>query len=193
MEPVRKIHGKVLPLPRADDPCPDGALVPFNIDAKLNGAYVALGVLYGRKDFAKTLEIATRSGQDSDCNPSSAPGTLGVMVGYRAIPETFKSGIPPLADTKFQFTNYSFNEICKSTLDRALKVIRAAGGTVAAQEVTIPAQPARAAALEQNLPDPLLALGALNARGGKFDQAVKWQKRASPAKSTRPTKKDEGR
>ena len=65
-----------------DDVCPDGALDPFNIDAKLNGGYVALGLLYGKGDFAKTLEVATRSGQDSDCNPSSAAGILGVMLGY---------------------------------------------------------------------------------------------------------------
>ena len=40
---------------------------PFNIDAKLNGAYVALGLLYGEGDFERTLEITTRCGQDSDC------------------------------------------------------------------------------------------------------------------------------
>ena len=30
-----------------NDPCPDGALAPFNIDAKLNGAYIAFGLLFG--------------------------------------------------------------------------------------------------------------------------------------------------
>ena len=60
-----------------NDSCPDGAFDPFNIDAKINGAYVALGLLYGKGDFRRTLEIATRSGQDSDCNPSSAAGVLG--------------------------------------------------------------------------------------------------------------------
>ena len=30
-----------------DESCPDGALRPFNIDARINGAYVALGLLYG--------------------------------------------------------------------------------------------------------------------------------------------------
>ena len=67
---------------------------PFNIDAKLNGAYVALGLLYGRGDFAKTLEVSTRAGQDSDCNPSSAAGILGVMLGYDRIPDVWKAGIP---------------------------------------------------------------------------------------------------
>ena len=78
-----------------DDSCPDGALRPFNIDARINGAYVALGLLYGRGDFARTLEIATRAGQDSDCNPSTAGGILGVMLGYSGIPDAWKSGIPP--------------------------------------------------------------------------------------------------
>src|SRR4030095_9664907 len=60
--------------------CPHGALRPFNIDARLNGAYVALGLLYGKGDFGRTIEVATRAGQDSDCNPSSAAGILGVMI-----------------------------------------------------------------------------------------------------------------
>src|SRR3954452_7128169 len=69
------------------EPCPEGALKPFNIDAKLNGAYVALGLLYGKGDFSKTIEVATKAGQDSDCNPSSACGIVGVMHGYKAIPK----------------------------------------------------------------------------------------------------------
>jgi hypothetical protein len=35
------------------EPCPAGALQPFNIDAKINGAYVALGLLYGGGDFRR--------------------------------------------------------------------------------------------------------------------------------------------
>jgi len=54
--------------------CPEGALRSFNIDAKLNGAYVVLGLLYGNSDFGKTIEISTRSGQDSDCNAATAGG-----------------------------------------------------------------------------------------------------------------------
>jgi hypothetical protein len=131
------------------DLCPDGALAPFNIDARINGAYVVLGLLYGDGDFAKTLEISTRSGQDSDCNPSSAAGILGVMLGYERIPEKWKAGIPALADTKFEFTSYSYNEIVRSTLVRAEKVILAAGGTVGPDEVVIPVQSPKAPPLEQ--------------------------------------------
>jgi hypothetical protein len=131
------------------DLCPDGALVPFNIDARVNGAYVVLGLLYGDGDFAKTLEISTRAGQDSDCNPSSAAGILGVMLGYGRIPEKWKAGIPSLADTKFEFTSYSFNEIVASTLRRAEKIIVDAGGTVGPEGVVIPVQSPKAPPLEQ--------------------------------------------
>jgi hypothetical protein len=143
-----------------DDVCPDGALDPFNIDASINGAYVALGLLYGNKDFGKTVEIAARAGQDSDCNPSSAGGILGVMIGYEKIPDFWKGGIPKLADTKFEFTNYSFNTICKSTLERALKNIQMAGGKVEANEVVVPYQEPKAAKLEQwdpGVPDKRVA------------------------------------
>ncbi len=132
-----------------EDSCPDGSFSPFNIDAKINGAYVALGLLYGKGDFARTLEISTRSGQDSDCNPSSAAGILGVILGYENIPEVWKSGIPTIANTKFDYTNYSFNEIVRSTLDRALKVVQGAGGKVAGDEVAVPYQAAKPAKLEQ--------------------------------------------
>ncbi len=132
-----------------DDPCPDGALAPFNIDASFNGAYVALGLLYGNRDFGKTVEVAARAGQDSDCNPSSAAGILGVMLGYEKIPDFWKGGIGKLADTEFEYTNYSFNSICKSTYDRALKNVRLAGGSVKAGEAVIPRQRPKAAKLEQ--------------------------------------------
>lgn len=137
-----------------DDPCPDGALDSFNIDARLNGAFVALGLLYGKGDFTQTLEVSARAGQDSDCNPSSAAGILGVMLGYDRIPDRWKAGIPRVATTKFRFTGYSFDEITRSTLNRALKVIEGAGGKVTPTEVLIPPQPPRAPELEQWAVDP---------------------------------------
>jgi hypothetical protein len=136
------------------DVCTDGALEPFNIDAKLNGGYVALGLLYGRGDFAKTLEVSTRSGQDSDCNPSSAAGILGVMLGYNRIPEVWKAGITAIADTRFSFTQYSFNQIVASTEARTLKVVEGAGGKVTATDIEIPLQEPVPPPLEQWDIDP---------------------------------------
>jgi hypothetical protein len=136
-----------------DDPCPDGALSPFNIDARLNGAFVALGLLYGGSDFAKTLDVATRAGQDSDCNPSSALGVLGVILGYERIPDAWKSGIPAIATTPFAYTPHTFESIVASTLRRALKVIESAGGRVTDSEVIVPLQEPKAPPLEQWSPD----------------------------------------
>lgn len=130
------------------DVCPDGVNRPFNIDAKLNGAYVALGLLYGNRDWQQTMEVATRCGQDSDCNPASALGVLGAMRGYDQLPDHDKQEIARLADTKFMHTDYSFNDIVASTEKRALEVIRQAGGTVTDDEVVISAQDPKAPKLE---------------------------------------------
>jgi hypothetical protein len=145
----RKVWQKVEDKWDKNDPCPDGALTPFNIDARLNGAYIAFGLLFGQGDFLKTMEIATRCGQDSDCNPSSAAGVLGVVLGFSRIPDEFKSGIAPLANRKFQFTDYSFNDIVKSTEGRALKVIAQSGGKVTDAQVVIPYQAPKPPQLEQ--------------------------------------------
>jgi ADP-ribosylglycohydrolase len=132
-----------------NDACPDGALRPFNIDARLNGAYVALGLLYGKGDFGRTIEVATRAGQDSDCNPSNAAGILGVMIGYDRIPDEWKRGIPAIASRRFRFTDYSFNDIVMSTTRRAEAVIERAGGRVEGDALVVPEQTAVPPALEQ--------------------------------------------
>jgi hypothetical protein len=152
-----------------DDVCPDGALAPFNIDARINGAYVVLGLLYGGGDFARTLEVATRSGQDSDCNPSSAAGVLGVMLGYDRIPARFRSGIPAIGGMRFEFTRYSFEEIVASTLARVEQVVVRAGGRVTPTEVVIPVQAPEAPTLEQ------WDSGVPVARVALDDQAWTWK------------------
>lgn len=130
------------------EPCPEGALKPFNIDAKINGAYIALGLLYGDGDMTKTIQISTRAGQDSDCNPSSAAGVLGTMLGWNRIPDQWKSGIPPLANRKFQYTDFTFETIVDSTYNRALAVVKRAGGKLEGDKLTVPAQAAKAPKLE---------------------------------------------
>jgi hypothetical protein len=145
-----------------EDSCPDGSLRPFNIDARLNGAYIALGLLYGEGDFARTLDVTTRAGQDSDCNPSNAVGILGVMLGYERIPDVWKSGIPALKSRKFAFTDYSFDDIVASTLKRAEQVVVAAGGEVTATGLKIPPQAPVPPILEQwdmGIPDRIIEVG----------------------------------
>lgn len=129
--------------------CPEGAFAPFNIDARINGAYIAIGLLYGNGDFARTIEISTRCGQDSDCNPSNAAGILAVTKGYRNLPHTWIAAVDKFADEKFAFTNFSLNEIVDSTLTRAEQAIINAGGEIAGDTITIRPQTPIAPVLEK--------------------------------------------
>jgi hypothetical protein len=130
------------------EPCPAGALHPFNIDAKVNGAYVALGLLYGNGDFYNTMAIATRGGQDSDCNPASAVGILGVVLGYSGIPDEFKSGIDAIANEKFSYTDYTFETIVSSNMNRAIALVERHGGRVEGDSITVRTQSPQPAELE---------------------------------------------
>lgn len=130
------------------EPCPEGARRPFNIDAKLNGGYIALGLLYGGGDFWKTLEVSTRAGQDSDCNPSNACGILGTMIGYKRIPDKWKGGLPAIANQKFKFTDFTFNTIVASTQRRAIELVKRNGGRLDGETLVVKLQTPKPARLE---------------------------------------------
>ncbi len=100
----------------------------FNIDAKINGAYVVMGLLYGHGDLKKTMDITVGCGQDTDCNTATAAAVLCLMSGYEAIPDEFKSHIPAIADEKFVFTDYSFNDAVDVTLKFIAENVIAGGG-----------------------------------------------------------------
>jgi hypothetical protein len=130
--------------------CPDGAHADFNIDANINAAYVVLGLLYGGGDLGKTIEISTRAGQDSDCNPASSGAIIGTILGYEAIPEYWSKGLAQVEDMDFQFTNTSLNEVYDISYRQALEMITKNGGEVGETEVKIKKQPVVVAPLEQN-------------------------------------------
>jgi len=100
----------------------------FNIDAKINGAYIVMGLLYGKGDPDQTIIISTRCGQDSDCNPSSAAGVLFTTIGYAKLPERFKSALSP--EGKFSHTPYNFPTLVKVCEQLVNDVVRRAGGKV---------------------------------------------------------------
>jgi hypothetical protein len=132
--------------------CPDGVHADFNIDAVINSAYVIIGLLYGNGDLEKTLEISTRCGQDSDCNPASAAGILGAMIGYRAIPEKWSKGLGLIEDLDFKYTTISLNDAYGLSFRHALEVIKRYGGEVTEDEVRIKVQEPIAVPFEENFP-----------------------------------------
>ena len=121
----------------SDIGCPDGVFDSFNIDAKINAAYIVIGLMYGTGDFGKTLEISTRCGQDSDCNPASAGGILGTMIGYSNIPVYWRKGLEPVEGRDFKYTTISLRDAYDMSFRHALEMIGNNGGEVTDEEVTI--------------------------------------------------------
>ena len=134
----------------SDIGCPDGVFNSFNIDAKVNSAYIVLGLLYGNGDYTKTLDITTRAGQDADCNPSSAGGILGTMLGYSNIPAYWKQGLKEAEDIDFKYTTMSLNDVYCVGFNHALKVIERSGGKISNDSVTILVQQPTPVRLEQS-------------------------------------------
>ena len=130
-----------------------GAGSTFNIDAKLNGAYIVMGLLYGDGDPLKTLEITTRCGQDSDCNPSNAMAVLGIIKGFSGLPPDMQDGVKAAGDSTFINTSYSFNSAVESTNKYALDLITANGGTIKEKIINVKTQMPVALALEISFPD----------------------------------------
>ncbi|MDR1558032.1 MAG: ADP-ribosylglycohydrolase family protein [Tannerellaceae bacterium] len=129
--------------------CPDGVYVPFNIDAVINSAYIIIGLLYGEGDFFRTIDIATRCGQDSDCNPASAGGILGAMIGYNKIPDYWMSNLREVEDMNFAYTTISLNKTYQMSYNQALQLIERNGGTVGGEEVNIVYQQPQAVRYEK--------------------------------------------
>lgn len=120
--------------------CPEGVYNAFDIDATINSAYILVGLLYGDGDFYKTIDISTRCGLDSDCNPASAAGILGTMIGYSHIPEYWMPNLREVEDRDFAFTDISLNEVYQMSLNQALQVIERNGGKIEGDKVTIKVQ-----------------------------------------------------
>ncbi|MDR0336718.1 MAG: ADP-ribosylglycohydrolase family protein [Planctomycetaceae bacterium] len=103
--------------------CHSGA---FNIDAKINGAYILVGLLYGKGDLDQTIIISTRCGQDSDCNPSNAAGILFATRGFSKLPQRFTEKLDETQ--KFRYTAYNVPmllDVCEKLTRQA--VIRNGG------------------------------------------------------------------
>lgn len=137
----------------SDLTCPEGVFLPFNIDATINSAYVVLALLYGQGDFTKTLDIATRAGQDADCNPSSAGGILGTMIGYSNIPPYWTNGLKDAEDIDFKYTTISLNDVYEIGFKHAVENVKRNGGSVRDNNIYILTQKPKVVKFEKSFPD----------------------------------------
>jgi len=125
----------------------------FNIDAKFNGAWVVVGMLYGEGDLDKTIIISMRCGEDSDCNPSSSAGVLFTSRGYRSLPERYIEGLD--ANRVFSYSPYTFPNVVEVCRRLASQAVFRAGGYLekdkAGKEVfVIPIEKPRPSKLKQS-------------------------------------------
>ncbi len=98
------------------------------IDVRLNGACVVLGLLYGKGDIDKSMELSMRCGWDSDCNPSSVGGILMTMCGFKALPKKYTE---TLDDTKkFEYTTYDTPKLLDVCEKLARQIVVRNGGRV---------------------------------------------------------------
>lgn len=100
----------------------------FNIDAKINGAYIIMGLLYGEGDPDKTIIVSTRCRLDSDCNPSNAGGDLFTTIGRAAVPKCFTSALKE--NVRFSHTAYDFKTLLDVCEKLAREAVVQAGGRI---------------------------------------------------------------
>lgn len=106
----------------------DGIFNGRSISAVINSAYVAIGLLYGGGDFWKTMEIATRCGQDSDCNPATAVGVLATAKGFSAMPQEWKDAAECIKDVPFPYSEWSLGDLSEVTARLVAENLELCGG-----------------------------------------------------------------
>jgi hypothetical protein len=109
-----------------------------------------MGLLYGKNDFTRTLEIATRCGQDADCNPSTAGGILGTILGYDHIPAYWKLGLKEAENIPFKYTTMSLDDVYATGFKHALQNIERNGGKINGDNISIALQKAVTVKMEKS-------------------------------------------
>jgi hypothetical protein len=112
----------------------------FNIQGHFNGAYILIGLLYGKGDYLEAIRICTRCGQDTDSNVANCGGAMGVMIGYENLPDTVKTELQPYMDRDYYFTSLSINSATELSYKLALENIQTNGGAVIEEELSFPQQ-----------------------------------------------------
>jgi len=98
------------------------------LDVKLEGAFVLMGLLYGDGDLDKTMVISCRCGADSDCNPSSSGGVLFTALGVSELPDRYYKQLNEKA--VFSHTAYTFPALIDVCEKLARQSVVKAGGRI---------------------------------------------------------------
>lgn len=82
-----------------------------------NAMIVVAALLYGNKDFGKTICLAVQAAFDTDCNGATAGSILGTMLGTGGIPACWSAPYNNrLATATFEYTDVTVAELVKKTI-----------------------------------------------------------------------------
>ena len=98
------------------------------LDAKQEGAFVLMGLLYDNGDLDRSMAISMRCGADSDCNPSSTGGVLFTALGMSKLPARYHRKLDE--SRIFSYTAYNFPALIAVCDKLARQALAKAGGKV---------------------------------------------------------------
>lgn len=83
-----------------------------------NALIVVAGLIYGQKDFSKTISIAVMGGWDTDCNGATAGSILGTLLGGKALPKKWTDPINNTLYTGVQgYSKVKISDLATKTLE----------------------------------------------------------------------------
>ncbi len=117
------------------------------VESPSNTGLTTLAILYGQGDFEDTVEYGVRGGEDSDCNPATAGGLIGMMKGANVIlAELTTAGLDVSAIPQTYYDSSTVVGLPKSdwTTDEVLGIMQTAaemqilngGGTISGSGAT---------------------------------------------------------
>ena len=98
------------------------------LDAKINGAYILLGMLFGKGNFEDTVKYAARAGEDGDCTANDAGSIIGTWLGLSKLDPKYSSALDPKAT--FIGTDYTFQKTIDMSTEAARAIVKYMGGSV---------------------------------------------------------------
>ncbi len=82
-----------------------------------NAEIVTAALLYGNKDYGKSVCLAVGACFDTDCNGATVGSVVGTAIGYNAIPEYWKSRVhDTLESMLFGYSSVSIGDMAEKTL-----------------------------------------------------------------------------
>ena len=126
------------------------------VQSAANTALTTLAILYGQGDFVSTVEYGVRGGRDSDCNPATAGGLVGLMKGYAGIVAELDlkgydtSGIPESYYSSSMITGLGKSEWA---MGEVVTILQTAAETQIVNALGLEAITGTGAAREYRLPD----------------------------------------